>query len=247
VAPAFAASADFAIDKPAGTPCPHLRPDAACGIHAHLRERGFPGCVVYDCLGAGQHLVQVTLAGRDWRVDPATARAAFAALPVLRALHELLWYLHEAVALPTPLRAALAGQVSEVASLTRLDAPALAALDLAAVRDPAAALLRRASAHVRAGQPGSRARLDRDLVGADLRRRDLRGADLRGALLLGADLRGCQLYRTDLTGADLRGADLRGADLRGTLFLTRPQLAAARGDAATRPPAGLERPVHWRR
>ena len=37
VAPAFAASADFAIDKPAGHACPHLRDDALCGIHAELR------------------------------------------------------------------------------------------------------------------------------------------------------------------------------------------------------------------
>ena len=53
VAPAFAASADFAIDKPAGRPCPNLRDDFRCGIHAELRERGFPGCEVFDCFGAG--------------------------------------------------------------------------------------------------------------------------------------------------------------------------------------------------
>ena len=39
VAPAFAASADFAIDKPAGHACPNLRDDDRCGIHAQLRER----------------------------------------------------------------------------------------------------------------------------------------------------------------------------------------------------------------
>ena len=53
VAPAFSASADFAIDKPAGHPCPHLRPDFRCGIHTDLRGRGFRGCAVYDCFGAG--------------------------------------------------------------------------------------------------------------------------------------------------------------------------------------------------
>ena len=64
--PAFAASADFALDKPAGHPCPHLHPDSRCGIHAELRPRGFAGCAAYDCFGAGQRVSQVTV-GRDWR------------------------------------------------------------------------------------------------------------------------------------------------------------------------------------
>lgn len=67
VAPAFAATADFAIDKPAGVPCPNLRDDFRCGIHARLRDRGFAGCTVFDCFGAGQQLTQVTFAGRPWR------------------------------------------------------------------------------------------------------------------------------------------------------------------------------------
>ena len=73
----------------------------------------------------------------------------------------------------------------------------------------------------------------------------LRGASLRGALLIGADLREADLRTADLLGADLRAADLRGADLRDCLFLTVPQLAAARGNAATRLPAWAERPAHW--
>jgi hypothetical protein len=43
VAPAFAASADFAIDKPAGQACPNLQGDFGCGIHADLRQQGFRG------------------------------------------------------------------------------------------------------------------------------------------------------------------------------------------------------------
>ena len=73
VAPAFAASADFALDKPAGQPCPNLQQDLRCGIHAELRPRGFPGCTAYDCFGAGQQVSQVTFGGRDWRGAPATA------------------------------------------------------------------------------------------------------------------------------------------------------------------------------
>lgn len=99
VAPAFAASADFAIDKPAGRPCPNLRRDSGCSIHDSLRERGFPGCAVFDCFGAGQQVVQVTFGGRDWRQAPAIAESMFAVFPVMRQLYELLWYLAEALTL----------------------------------------------------------------------------------------------------------------------------------------------------
>jgi len=65
-------------------------------------------------------------------------------------------------------------------------------------------------------------------------------------MLIAADLRAADLRQTDLLGADLRDADLSGADLDGALFLTRSQVGAARGDAATRLPRRLDRPAHWR-
>ena len=88
VVPAFAASADFALDKPAGQPCPNLRADSRCGIHAELRPRGFAGCAAYDCFGAGQRVSQVTV-GRDWRADRETLRLTAAVFPVVRQL--LAW------------------------------------------------------------------------------------------------------------------------------------------------------------
>jgi uncharacterized protein YjbI with pentapeptide repeats len=84
-----------------------------------------------------------------------------------------------------------------------------------------------------------------DLAGRDLRHWILRDADLRGALLIRADLRDQGLGRADLLGADLRDADLRGADLRDVLFLSQPQLNAARGDGRTVVPDALQRPAHW--
>jgi uncharacterized protein YjbI with pentapeptide repeats len=247
VAPAFSASADFAIDKPAGRPCPNLRADDRCAIHARLRERGFPGCVAYDCFGAGQRLAQSTFGGRDWRREPGIAETMFASLPVLRQLHELLWYLADALALPAAagLRDGLRGALAEVEAAAAGDPAALLTADVPELRGRVDLLLREASRRARAGLAGAdRARAD--LAGADLRRADLRGASLRGALLLGADLRGADLRLADLIGADLRGADLAGADLRDSLFLTRSQLDAARGDGATRLPDGLRRPRHWR-
>jgi hypothetical protein len=248
VVPAFAASADFAIDKPAGTPCLHLLADDRCGIHDRLRDRGFPGCVVFDCFGAGQRVTQGTFGGRDRRGDPATARGMAAVFPVMRQLTELLWHLTEARTLvpPGPLRAAVTAALTHIEQLTGGSADQLAALDGAAHRREVGELLGRVSAAARADVPRrARDRRGADLMGAALRGADLRGASLRGAYLIGADLRGADLRRADLLGADLRAADLGGADLTGAIFLTQPQLTAAAGDATTLLPAALARPAHW--
>ncbi|MEV6314216.1 pentapeptide repeat-containing protein [Streptomyces sp. NPDC051776] len=258
VALPFARSPDFAADKAAGEPCTNLGTDFRCGIHGDLREQGFPGCTVFDCFGAGQKVSQITFGGKDWRKAPGTTGRMFAVFPVMRQLHELLRYLTEALSMPQarPLHGDLRRALDATERLTHQSPEALADLDVAAVRHDVGALLQRASELVRATVPGPRGkrgnrgnRGDRrgaDLIGARLDGADLRGADLRGTLLIAARLRRADLRGADLLGADLRDTDLRGADLTGSLFLTQPQVTAARGDAATRLPAGLDRPAHWR-
>ncbi|MCK2238787.1 MULTISPECIES: pentapeptide repeat-containing protein [unclassified Crossiella] len=246
VVPAYAASADFAITKPAGTPCPNLLADFRCGIHTQLRDRGFPGCTVYDCFGAGQQVAQHTYGGQDWRSSPEHAQEMFAVFPIVRELHELLWHLTEAQRHPAALslHTELDELRVELARLAGLPPAELLALDVASRWQRADPLLSRVSELVRAEAPGPERR-GADLIGADLRRKRLRGANLRGAYLIGANLREVDLGLADLIGADLRGADLRGADLSEALFLTQFQVNAAQGDTATRLPAGLDRPTHW--
>lgn len=248
VALAFTKSADFAADKAAGEPCGHLGGDDRCGIHRELRGRGYQGCTVYDCFGAGQKLSRITFGGQDWRGAGDGGRSMFALLPVVRQLHELLFYLAETrtLAAARPVHEAARAAFDRVEALSLGDPESLLALDVAGERARVNELLLRASELVRAGVPGRRRdRRGADLIGARLRGADLRGANLRGAYLIGADLRGADLRLADLIGADLRDADLRGADLRGALFLTQPQLTASRGDASTQPPPALTRPPHW--
>jgi hypothetical protein len=230
VAPAFARSSDFAVDKPAGTACRNLGDDFTCTIHRHLAERGFKGCTVFDCFGAGQHLTQGTFGGRDWRSSPEIAGAMFAGLPVMRLLHELLWYLSEALKLDAArrLHPRLRAAYDRTERLSRGTPEELAAIDLDAHRNRVNPLLQKASDLARAGAGRRPDHRGANLIGRRLRGADLRGASFRGALLIGADLRDADLRRADFTGADLRGADLRGADLTGALFLTAAQLRAAR-------------------
>ncbi|MFI1104770.1 pentapeptide repeat-containing protein [Streptomyces melanogenes] len=248
VALAFSRSTDFAIDKAVGDPCPNLQQDFRCGIHDKLRPKGFQGCTVYDCFGAGQKISQVTFVGRNWREAPDGSRQMFAALPVMRQLHELLWYLAEAKARPAarPVHQQVAAAYEKIEHLTLSDVDTLLALDVAAHRAEVNTLLLRTSELVRAEVRGKKKdRRGADLFGARLKGADLRGADLRGAYLIAADLSGADLRLADVIGADFRDTDLAGADLTDCLFLTQTQVNAAKGDAGTLLPAGLERPSHW--
>ncbi|MEV0603057.1 pentapeptide repeat-containing protein [Streptomyces sp. NPDC050315] len=248
VALPFAASQDFAADKEAGTPCANLQSDFRCGIHAHLRDKGFRGCTVFDCFGAGQQVSQVTFGGRDWRQHPGTARRMFAVFPVMRQLHELLAYVTEALdrSEARPVHAGLRTAQADLERLTLSPAEVLVELDTEAVRQEVNGLLVQAGELVRNAVPGKKKNhRGADLFGARLTEAKLRGACLRGACLIAADLSGADLRSADLIGADLRDADLSGADLTGAVFLTQAQLNAARGDARTRLPASLTRPAHW--
>jgi len=273
VAPAFAASTDFAFSKPAGVACRHLAPDASCTIHDRLIPSGFPGCVAYDCFGAGQRVV--ALFGGGPRSAP-----MLSAYETVRQLHELLWYVADALSRPpaAPVHAAIADARRAIEAAIAGGPPSIEATDPAAHRATVAPLLRRASALTRTAVPPAAGRdlagrdlagrdlagrnlagrdlAGRDLAGRDLAGRDLAGRDLAGrdlsradlstASLIGADLRGAGLQVADLLAADLRGANLDGADLSGALYLTRTQVGSARGSATTRLPDGLPRPAHWR-
>lgn len=256
VALPYAASADFGYDKPAGQPCRHLA-GFSCSIHTELPEHGFPGCVAFDCLGAGQRLTQLTYRGVSWRDAPELAGEIFDAFVIMRQLQELRWYLWQADRGDQP--AGLRRRVGELAELTRTltdQRPTeLLQTDVAGHRTTVDLVLSEVSSRVRATalrsvrDRRSRPRRTRraDLVGARLSSVDLRGCDFRGALLLGADLSGADLRGADLIGADLRGANLRGADLSDALYVTEPQLAGARGDTSTRLPDRVLQPVAWAR
>ncbi len=256
VALPFAASADFAINKDAGKPCPNLQSDFHCGIHKNLRQRGFKGCTVFDCFGAGQKVSQITFEGVDWYESPETAKKMFDVFPTMQQLHEMLWYLTEALTLKasSPIHEELSLALDKTERLTQLSLNSLMELDVPSHRSNVNVLLLRTSELVRTEllkqQKNSTKgqKIDRrgaDLMGANLKGADFRGANLRGAYLIAADLRNADLRGADFIGADFRDADLRGADLTGSIFLTQVQINSAKGDATTKLPHLLSRPAHW--
>ncbi|MCY1140639.1 pentapeptide repeat-containing protein [Actinoplanes sp. Pm04-4] len=224
VAPAFAKSSDFAIDKPAGTPCRNLG-GHLCTIHERLDASGFHGCVVFDCFGAGQRLTQETFGGRDWHEKP----QMLTLLPIMRQLHELMWLITEALKIDEarPVHGKLRDALARTDHLAAGSPANLETLDLDALRGRVNPLLQKASELARASIRNRKDHRGAQLIGRKMRGADLRGASFRGALLIGADLRDADLRRADFTGADLRGTDLRGADLTGVLFLTDSQRRAA--------------------
>lgn len=260
VALPYQRSADFPESKPAGRPCRHLgSPEGpyACAIHAHLADRGWRGCVAFDCAGAGPHAVHTTYGGRGWASEPGGATPAwtpeqYAVFRALLGVFEVGRYLAEAQALVGPggrahdpalaqdpgLAHELAAAEREVELAAFRAAEALTTYDPAPLRALAGGLLRRTAAIARASsvrtRPPSALATDlssrapgADLAGRRLRGADLRGADLTGASLLGADLRGADLADACLLGADLRGCRLDGARLERALFLPARAHAAA--------------------
>ncbi|RSD29101.1 pentapeptide repeat-containing protein [Mesobacillus subterraneus] len=256
VALSFTASSDFAFDKGEGTPCRNLKTDFRCGIHKNLRINGFRGCTVYECFGAGQKVSQVTYNGVDWRIRSAIAKEMFLVFPVMQQLHEMLYYLNEALSLEAvqPIYKDLEQAVKETEQLTYLSSESILDLYIPSHRDKVNELLKKTSELVRTKVKSSishrrmreRKKIrGRDLIGGNFRGANLRGVNLRGALLIASDLRGADLRETDLIGADLRDADLSGADLTGCIFLTQVQVNSANGDIHTKLPLSLKIPEHW--
>ena len=252
----FSSIEGFPIDKEAGQPCINLQADFRCFVYKNLKEKGLKGCITFDCFGAGQKVAQVNFGGQDWRKSQNLAKQMFAVFLIMRQLHELLWYLTEALTLQETrsIHDDLSSMRDETEHLTHLRPDHLVQLDIATHRAKVNILLIKTSELVRTEvRRGANTHLKRkktfgqraDLIAADLKKVDLKGANLRGACLIAADLRGNALIGTDLIGADFRDADIRGADLSQSIFLTQAQINAAKGDSSTKLPLSINRPTHW--
>jgi hypothetical protein len=120
----------FAIDKAAGTPCPNLGKHL-CTIHDDLEPRGFKGCTLYDCAGAGQRVTQERFNGESWRDAPELLPAMMRDFANLRPVHERMTMLvaAETYSLPPDLEARRAGLLRKLSRLWADTAEQKAAFD----------------------------------------------------------------------------------------------------------------------
>ncbi|QUG41773.1 pentapeptide repeat-containing protein [Psychrobacillus sp. INOP01] len=251
VALPYGKSADFPFNKDSGNPCRNLCSNNLCAIHYQLREKGFRGCVSYECFGAGQHVSQSIYHGRDWREDAEYAEEMFAVFPLVQQLHEMLWYLKHALTLKETqsIQTSLQMIYEKTVELTEKSPKEILEIDIVAHRSNVNALLVETSKMYRSeiNNRGNKKKIKKDVeyLGANLKGLNLQGEDFRGKLMIASNLRNSNLRKADFIGADLRDADLSGADLTYALFLTQSQINSAIGDIHTKIPNYLEKPRHW--
>ena len=152
-----------------------------CSIHKNLRGKGYKGCTVFECFGAGQKISQVTFNGIDWRKDAKHARKMYDAFPVMHQLHEMLWYLNEAILLKATqsIHKELSKAIEETERLSNLNADELMKVNIPLHRAEVNILLLETSELV--WKEMNTARKKRiihrgaDLMGANLKRKIYKG------------------------------------------------------------------------
>ncbi|HDR6271329.1 TPA: pentapeptide repeat-containing protein [Bacillus cereus] len=235
------ASSDFPINKPAGNPCMNLQTNYSCQIHSQLGDKGFRGCTVFDCLGAGQVVSQVTFNGQSWRENPDIGKKMFQVFPIMEQIYEMIAYVAEALSydIPDDLADKLGKQLKELQALTKLDADNLLSLDLVMYRFSSNELLTLASDFIR------RNTIDKMSGVRKIKEFDHARADWMGKKLKGKDLRATDFRGAYLIAADLRDVNFSGADLSTSMFLTQMQINSAKGNVKTTLPSHIQRPSHW--
>lgn len=249
-------SSDFPMSKPANTPCANLKSDYRCNIHTQLRDKGYKGCTVFDCLGAGQVVSQVTFNNISWRENPEARDQMLSVFPIMDQIHEMIAYAAEALSydLPSALTDKLSKKLAELQKVTTWSASKILAFDLVTYRFSLNGLITEASDSIRETaieelpEAIKLKDLDRSRVNwmeKKLNGRDFRAVDFRGAFLIAADMRNTDLRAANFIGADVRDADFSGANLSTSMFLTQMQMNSAKGDAKTVLPFYIQRPSHW--
>ncbi|MEG0051073.1 MAG: pentapeptide repeat-containing protein [Terrisporobacter sp.] len=248
----FSKSDGFPKDKVGGTPCTNLKEDFTCKIHKDLNKKGLKGCTSYDCFGAGQKVSQITYKDKTWQKDSKLAIEMFDVFVIMRQLHEMLWYLCDALtfAQDEVTKNKLKTMIKKTEELTNLDGSYILNIDIENHRNKVNCLLKTVGEAVR--KVISKKKSNKkplapgfDFIGANLTNTNLLGGNLAGSLLIAANLKDCDLSGAMVIGADMRDANLCGANLENCIFLTQSQINTAKGDSKTKLPKGLIKPSHW--
>ncbi len=90
VAYPFVDGEKFGYEKPADKACKHLGPDCRCSIHENREEMGFKGCILFDCHGAGQRVVNEVFHYVNWQTEGVESGEILQAFRSLTRVHAAL-------------------------------------------------------------------------------------------------------------------------------------------------------------
>lgn len=224
----------FPQDKPCGVSCSYLCSDHTCNIHHELKQKGMKGCLGYDCLGAGQFAVQKNVpANQDM----------FAVYRKLFSLHQMLWYLGEALLQKetASFHGELQMLIQTLDTVRRQPWKTVLTADIDSLHEQTNRLLKKTMQQKQLRHPSPH----KHPMGKRFTNKRLRSTDFSMKSLLAADLSGCDLQSSCFLGSDMRDCRIAGSDLRNCFFLTQMQLNTAIGDSLTRLPNHLHIPAHW--
>lgn len=235
----------FPANKEAGIPCKNLRSDFRCAIYAHLKSKNMRGCLAYDCFGAGQKATQICDPNGDWRTNPGKANEIFDVFFLVFQLHQMLWYLVEAVSLSSDeqLKSKIDALILENQQMTNQSPDEILQLDIEKYRLQVNETLQQVSGMI--AIESSDGRQSDDFIGIEFKKENLDGRDFSMSLMIAANLEGCSLQGTNFLGADMRDTNIKNTDLSGGAFLTQMQINSAKGNAKTKIPPNLSRPNAW--
>ncbi len=140
---AFYAAQGFAFNKAAHSACRYVTLENRCASHTELASRGFPGCVAFDCYGAGQRVTQELFNGMTWRTSGETQVQIFSAYTCCLALHRLMamLMLAEATAAP-PLDGQMRLKRQQLDEICRSEEAKTGSVDIARVQKDVFELVR---------------------------------------------------------------------------------------------------------
>lgn len=233
-------SADFPCDKPSGVPCHNLNSNYLCNIHNDLKEKGFNGCVTFECFGAGQHVSQNIFNNTSWKNNE-IKEDMFNVFPIVHQINEMIYYLYECLEYSrNPL---IKKYINELEHIIHTDTKTILDFDVIMIRFKISDILTQISESYRHNNKQNNSH--KDYIGKKLINKNFENQSLRGSMFIASDLRNANLKNTDCLGADFRNADLCNANLKGAIFLTQSQINSAIGNNNTIIPYHLSKPSHW--
>lgn len=218
----------FPEDKLPGIHCRYLLKNHQCSIHKELHQRSLHGCLRYDCIGAGPHILELTQ-------DPTQLQTLY---PKMLQLHQILLYLLEAKPYLEESDSIIQALLQEGNQAT-VSYEQFASFPIEAYRTRANQHLKKAIKQITTHTRQSKIRTSRSHHNEHM------GKDYSMAFLVRKDFSNQCLDDTCFLGSDVRDMNIKGSDLSHSHFLTQMQINSMLGDEETILPPTFYYPTHW--